>query len=112
MRACVPMLVFDMRFDIAVDYTSVVAIASLGFKTNLTAALAKESAVCLTALADIDVMEAIAAVLTEMEIVIAVLYAHRRRFHAIGIALAETATFAKTTHTVSTEPTVTAQFIF
>ena len=112
MRACVLMLVFDVRFDIAVAYTSVGTVTSLGFKAKLTASFTQQKTCKLTVCANITIVEAFAAVLIEMEIVIVVLYAHRRRFHAIGIALAETATVAKTTHTISTEPTVTAQFIF
>jgi len=86
-RTCVLMLVFDMRLDIAVAYTSVLAITALGFKANLTAALAKKRAVCLTALADIDVMEAISAVLAEMLVIVGVLNTHGRHLVAIGIAL-------------------------
>ena len=89
----------DVCVQIAVADTSVGAVAAFLFQANLTAGFAQQGASRLTAFADIAVVEAVAAVLTEMEIVIAVLYAHGRRFHAIGIALAAIqAQFAKVTH--------------
>lgn len=95
MRACIVMIVFDMLFDVVVADASVGTVASLGFKANLAATFAKEGAVCLTAFADIDVMEAISAVLAEMRVVIRVLNAHGRHLVAIRIAL--TAVKAKLT---------------
>ena len=88
MRTCVLMIVFDMLLYIAVADTSVVAITALGFKADLAASFTQQKTCKLTVCANITIVEAFAAVLTEMEIVIAVLYAHGRRFHAIGIALA------------------------
>ena len=91
--------VFDMIFDVAVADTSVGAVAAFLFQANLTAGFAQQGASRLTAFADIAVVEAVAAVLAEMELIITVLYAHGRRFHAIGIALAAIqAQFAKVAH--------------
>ena len=77
-----------MCVQIAVADTSVGAVAAFLFQANLTAGFAQQGASRLTAFADIAVVEAVAAVLAEMELIITVLYAHGRRFHAIGIALA------------------------
>lgn len=79
---------FDMLDDVTVADTAVGAVAALGFKSDLAASFTQQKTCKLTACANITIVEAFAAVLTEMEIVIAVLYAHGRRFHAIGIALA------------------------
>ena len=43
MRPCVLMLVFDVRFDIAVANTSVIAVTSLGFKAKLTASFTQQA---------------------------------------------------------------------
>ena len=88
MRTCVAMIVFDMCLDVVVADTSVGAVASLSFKSDLAASFTQQKTCKLTVCANITIVEAFAAVLTEMEIVIAVLYAHGRRFRAIGIALA------------------------
>ena len=89
----------DVCVEIAVADTSVGAVAALGFKADLAASFTQQKTSKLTACANITIVEAFAAVLTEMEIVIAVLYAHGRRFHAIGIALAAIqAQFAKVAH--------------
>ena len=87
MRTCVLMIVFDMLLDVAVADTSVGTVASLSFKSDLAASFTQQKTCKLTVCANITIVEAFAAVLTEMEIVIAVLYAHGRGFHAIGIAL-------------------------
>lgn len=89
----------DVCVQIAVADTSVGAVAAFLFQANLTAGFAQQGASRLTAFADIAVVEAVAAVLAEMELIITVLYAHGRRFHAIGIALAAIqAQFAKVAH--------------
>ena len=88
MRTCILMIIFYMRLYIAVADTSVVAITALGFKADLAASFTQQKTCKLTVCANITIVEAFAAVLTEMEIVIAVLYTDGRRFHAIGIALA------------------------
>ena len=88
MRTCVLMIFFDMLLNVAVADTSVGAVASLGFQPDLAASFTQQKTCKLTVCANITIVETFAAVLTEMEIVIAVLYAHGRRFHAIGIALA------------------------
>ena len=88
MRTCVLMIVFDMRLYIAVADTSVVAITALGFKADLAASFTQQKTCKLTVCANITIVETFAAVLTEMGIVIAVLYTDGRRFGAVGIALA------------------------
>ena len=88
MRTSVAMIVFDMRLYIAVADTSVVAITALGFKAGLAASFTQQNTCKLTVCANITIVETFAAVLTEMEIVIAVLYTDGRRFGAVGIALA------------------------
>ena len=89
----------DVCVQIAVADTSVGAVAAFLFQANLTAGFAQQGASCLTAFADIAVVEAVAAVLAEMELIITVLYTHGRRFHAIGIALAAIqAQLAKVAH--------------
>ena len=89
----------DVCVQIAVAYTSVGTVAALGFKADLAASFTQQKTCKLTVCANITIVETFAAVLTEMEIVIAVLYAHGRRFHAIGIALAAIqAQFAKVAH--------------
>ena len=88
MRTCVRMLVLDMLLDVAVADTSVVAITALGFKADLAASFTQQKTCKLTVCANITIVEAFAAVLTEMRVVIIVLYTDGRRFGAVGIALA------------------------
>jgi hypothetical protein len=89
----------DVRIQIAVADTSVGAVAAFLFQPNLAASFTQQKTSKLTVCANITIVEAFAAVLTEMEIVIAVLYAHGRRFYTIGIALAAIqAQFAKVAH--------------
>ena len=89
----------DVCVEIAVADTSVGAVAAFLFQPDLAASFTQQKTCKLTVCANITIVEAFAAVLTEMEIVIAVLYAHGRRFHAIGIALAAIqAQFAKVAH--------------
>ena len=89
----------DVCVQIAVADTSVGAVAAFLFQSDLTASFTQQKTCKLTACANITIVEAFAAVLTEMEIVIAVLYAHGRRFGAVGIALAAIqAQFAKVAH--------------
>ena len=86
MRTCVLMIVFDMCLDVAVADTSVGAVAALGFKSDLAASFTQQKTCKLTVCANITIVETFAAVLTEMEIVIVVLYTDGRRFGAVGIA--------------------------
>ncbi len=89
----------DVCVQIAVADTSVIAVAAFRFQTDLAASFTQQKTCKLTVCANITIVEAFAAVLTEMELIIAVLYAHGRRFHAIGIALAAIqAQFAKVAH--------------
>ena len=89
----------DVCVQIAVADTSVGAVAAFLFQANLTAGFAQQGASRLTAFADIAVVEAVAAVLTEMEIVIAVLYTDGRRFGAVGIVFTAIQTqIAKVAH--------------
>ena len=88
MRTSVTMIVFDMLLDVAVAYTSVVAITALGFEADLAASFTQQKTCKLTVCANITIVETFAAVLTEMGIVIVVLYTDGRRFGAVGIALA------------------------
>ena len=89
----------DVCVQIAVADTSVGAVAAFLFQPDLAASFTQQKTCKLTVCTNITIVETFAAVLTEMEIVIAVLYAHGRRFHAIGIALAAIqAQFAKVTH--------------
>ena len=88
MGTCILMIVFDMRLYIAVADTSVVAITALGFKAGLAASFTQQKTCKLTVCANITIVETFAAVLTEMGIVIVVLYTDGRRFGAVGIALA------------------------
>ena len=88
MRTSVAMIVFDMLLDVAVADTSVVAITALGFKADLAASFTQQKTCKLTVCANITIVETFAAVLTEMGIVIVVLYTDGRRFGAVGIALA------------------------
>ena len=88
MGTCILMIVFYMRLYIAVADTSVVAITALGFKAGLAASFTQQKTCKLTVCANITIVETFAAVLTEMGIVIVVLYTDGRRFGAVGIALA------------------------
>lgn len=104
MRSCVFVTACYMLFDVVIADASVRAGTPLCFKTKLTAAFAKEGAVCLAAFADIDVMEAISAVGAEMLVVIRILNAHGWHFVAIGITLtAVKAKSAKVTDLDGTE---------
>ena len=88
MRAGIFMCILNMFLDVAVADTSVVAITALGFKADLAASFTQQKTCKLTVCANITIVETFAAVLTEMEIVIVVLYTDGRRFGAVGIALA------------------------
>jgi hypothetical protein len=85
--------------QIAVADTSVGAVASFLFQPNLAASFTQQKTCKLTVCANITIVETFAAVLTEMELIITVLYADGRRFGAVGIALAAIqAQFAKVAH--------------
>ena len=89
----------DVCIQIAVADTSVGTVTALGFKADLAASFTQQKACKLTVCANITIVETFAAVLTEMEIVIAVLYTDGRCFGAVGIALAAIQTqIAKVAH--------------
>jgi len=89
----------DVCVQIAVADTSVGAVAAFLFQANLTAGFAQQGASRLTAFADIAVVEAVAAVLAEMELIITVLYTDGRCFGAVGIAFTAIQTqLAKVAH--------------
>ena len=88
MRTCVLMIVFDMCLDVAVADTSVVTIAALGFKADLAARFTQQMTCKLTVCANITIVEAFAAVLTEVEPIVAIFYTDRRCLGAVGISLA------------------------
>lgn len=69
----------DVCVQIAVADTSVGAVAAFLFQPNLAASFTQQKTCKLTVCANITIVEAFAAVLTEMEIVIAVLYTDGRR---------------------------------
>lgn len=77
----------DMLFYIGVVYASVVTVTARLLETKLTAVFTKQIACIFTVFADIAIMEAVAAVLAEMKVVIAVLDADGRGVGALGIAL-------------------------
>lgn len=77
-----------MRIDITVADAAVRALAALGFQTNLTAIFAKQQAGGFAAFADVAVVEAVAAVFAEVELVVAVFDTDGRGFYALGIPLA------------------------
>ena len=77
-----------MFIQIVIADASVGAFAALGFQTDLTAIFAKQQAGGFAAFADIAVVETIAAVLAEVELVVAVFGTYWRRFYALGITLA------------------------
>ena len=78
----------DVLFDIAVTDAAVTAVAPLLFQTDPAAFFAKLCAGSLAAFADIRIMEAIAAILAEVEFILVVLYADGRRTAALRVALA------------------------
>ena len=76
-----------MLFYIGVVYASVVTVTALLLEAKLTAVFTEQGSCGFTVFAGIATVEAVAAVLTEMKIVIAVLDADGRSIGAIGIAL-------------------------
>ena len=77
-----------MCVQIAVADTSVGTIASLSFKSDLAASFTQQRTCKLTVCANITIVEAFAAVLTEVEVIVAVLHTQRGRVCTFGIALA------------------------
>ena len=89
----------DVCVEIAVADTSVGAVAALGFQPDLAASFTQQKTCKLTVCANITIVEAFAAVLAEMELIITVLYADGRRFGAVGIAFTAIQTqIAKVAH--------------
>lgn len=78
----------DVCVDVTVADAAVRAFAALGFQTDLTAIFAQKQTCCLAAFADIAVVEAVAAVFAEVELVVAVFDTDGRGFYAFGITLA------------------------
>lgn len=76
----------DVCVQIAVADTSVGAVAAFLFQPDLAASFTQQKTCKLTVCANITIVEAFAAVLAEMELIITVLYADGRRFGAVGIA--------------------------
>ena len=74
-----------MLINVAVTNAAVGAIAAFRLQTNLTATFAKQESRCFAAFANIGIVEAIAAVLTEVEPIVAVFYTDRRCLGAVGI---------------------------
>ena len=77
----------DMLFYIAVVYASVVTVTAFLLEAKLTAVFTEQGSCSFTVFTDYATVEAVAAVLAEMELIIIVLYADGWRFGAIGIAL-------------------------
>ena len=75
-----------MLFYIAVVYASVVTVTAFLLEAKLTAVFTEQGSCSFTVFADYATVEAVAAVLAEMELIIIVLYADGRRFGAVGIA--------------------------
>ena len=112
-----------MLVPFGIFYTVLAALTALGVCVVLTAEYAKTAIIAqfdavleqafLTLLTDntafLTVIVSKVTLCIRSVAVAALLAVHIFDFPAY---LAETATIAKTTHTVSTEPTVTAQFIF
>lgn len=89
----------DVCIQIAVADTSVGAVAAFRFQSDLAASFTQQKTCKLTVCANITIVETFAAVLTEMESVIAVLYTDGRRFGAVGIAFTAIQTqIAKVAH--------------
>ena len=74
-------------FNVAVADATVVTLTAFSLKSKLTAGLAKQGAGRLTAFANGGVVEAIAAVLAEMELIILVFNTNGRGLGAVGVAL-------------------------
>ena len=77
----------DVIFDIVIADTAVVTVTSFGFKTDLTAVFAKEHSFGFATAANVAIVEAFAAVLAEMRVVLAVLDAERGRIDTVGVTL-------------------------
>lgn len=73
--------------NVAVADATVITFTALCFKPKLTAGLAKQGAGRFTAFANVRVVEAIAAVLAEMELIVLVFHTNGRGLGAVGVAL-------------------------